>query len=74
VDFVLEGAGGRLVGIEVKASATLDKKDVRGLDDLAETTGKRFHRGILLYTGTEVIPFTRKVHALPISALWHVGL
>jgi hypothetical protein len=58
----------------VKASATLDKKDVRGLDDLAETTGKRFHRGILLYTGTEVIPFTRKVHALPISALWHVGL
>jgi len=73
VDFVLEGAGGRLVGIEVKASATLDKKDVRGLDDLAETTGKRFHRGILLYTGTEVIPFARNIHALPVNALWHVG-
>ncbi len=73
VDFVLEGAGGRLVGIEVKASATLDRRDFRGLDDLAQATGKRFHRGILLYTGSEVIPFARNLHALPVSALWYVG-
>jgi predicted AAA+ superfamily ATPase len=73
VDFVLEGAGGQLVGIEVKASATLDSKDVRGLEDLAETAGKRFHRGVVLYAGAEVVPFARNVHALPVSALWHVG-
>ena len=73
VDFVLEGAGGQLVGIEVKASATLDRRDFRGLDDLAQATSKRFHRGILLYTGSEVIPFAQNLHALPVSALWHVG-
>ncbi len=73
VDFVLEGSGGRLVGIEVKASATLARKDLRGLDDLAQATGNRFHRGILLYTGSNVIPFGANLHALPISALWHLG-
>ncbi len=70
VYFGLEGAGSQLVGIEVKASATLDRKDIRSLDNLAQATGKRFHRGILLYTGSEVIPFARNLDALPVSALW----
>ena len=70
---LVDGVGGQIVGIEVKATATLDRKDFRGLDDLAQATGQRFHRGILLYSGSEVIPFERSLHALPISALWYVG-
>ena len=73
VDFVLEDPAGRLVGIEVKASATLDAKDFRGLKELASAVGKVFVRGILLYSGEEVVPFGRDLHAMPLSALWRLG-
>jgi len=42
----------------------------KGLKYLQETVGKQFVRGIVLYTGSEVIPFGAQLHALPISSLW----
>ena len=71
VDIVLEDRSGRIVGIEVKASATLGTNDIKGLKALAELAGKRFHRGIVLYTGQDAIPFGSRIHALPVSSLWH---
>ena len=73
VDIVLEGAGVRIVGIEVKASATISAGDFKGLKALAEAVGDRFHRGVLLYTGAEALPFGKQMHALPVSALWRIG-
>ncbi|MBN1488556.1 MAG: ATP-binding protein [Phycisphaerae bacterium] len=74
VDFVLEAPGGKaIVGVEVKASATPGKSDFRGLRLLAEKLEGRFHRGILLYTGREAIPFGRNLFAVPVSALWRVA-
>jgi hypothetical protein len=35
--------------------------------------GTSDHRGIVLYTGTEVVPFGRTLHALPVDALWRWG-
>jgi hypothetical protein len=70
VDIVLEDSAGRLVGIEIKASSTLGGNDVRGLQSMADAVGKRWLRGVVLYTGTEVIPFAANLHALPISNLW----
>lgn len=70
VDIVLEDRSGRIVGIEVKASATLGTDDLKGMKALAELAGKRFHRGIVLYAGQDVIPFGARIHALPVSALW----
>ncbi len=70
VDFVLEDSSGRLVGIEVKASATVDKKDFRGLKIFAETVGSRFVRGILLYTGDVAVAFGDNLLAIPVSCLW----
>jgi uncharacterized protein len=70
VDIVLEDSAGRLVGIEIKASATLGGNDVRGLQSMAEAVGKRWIRGLVLYTGTEVIPFASNMHGVPISHLW----
>ena len=72
VDMVLENSNGIIVGIEVKASATIGAEDFKGLKTLAADTGKKFHRGILLYMGTETIPFSAKMHALPVSALWRM--
>ncbi len=73
VDLVLEARGGRLVGIEVKATESPAADDFRGLRLLAESTRKRFHRGVLLYTGAEILPFGPNLYAMPISTLWRLG-
>ncbi len=73
VDLVLEEKAGRIVGIEVKASATVSAQDFKGLRTLAEVVGKRFRRGVVLYTGSTAIPFGTHLHALPVGALWHLG-
>ena len=72
VDVVLEAPSGDLVGIEIKASATVKTGDFKGLRALAEATGKRFRRGILLYQGNETISFGPNLHAMPIDALWRI--
>jgi len=70
VDLVLEGPKGRLVGVEVKASASVDASDFTGLRALAALAGGAFHRGVLVYGGSEVIPFGENLHAVPASWLW----
>jgi hypothetical protein len=74
VDLVLEDPRGRLVAIEVKAAATLGAGDAAGIEAFAGLVGPRFHRGIVLYTGREVIPFAANIHALPLTALWQGAL
>lgn len=73
VDFVLEDAGGRLVGIEVKKSASPSARDFKGLHHFREAVGKRFLRGILLYTGSSSVAFGPNLHAVPVSALWRMS-
>ncbi len=70
VDIVLEETGGRMVGIEVKASSTLTGRDTRGLDALAKAAGKRWIRGVVLYTGTEIVPLAANIHAVPLPMIW----
>lgn len=70
VDLVLEDRTGRLVGVEVKAGATLGGSDVRGLQAMAHAVGERWVRGVVLYTGGEVIPFAANLHGLPLPLLW----
>ena len=70
VDIVLEDRRGRCVAIEVKATASIGLRDMKGIEAFASAAGRRFHRGVLLYTGREAVPFEANVHALPIAALW----
>jgi predicted AAA+ superfamily ATPase len=70
VDFVLEDRAGKVVGVEVKASATLGSQDARGLRELADTVGKHWSRGVILYGGRDVVPFASNLHGIPMSALW----
>lgn len=44
--------------------------DFKGLRALAEVAGRRFRRGIVLYTGAEIVPFGAGLFALPAEALW----
>ena len=73
VDLILEDAAGRIVGVEVKAAATIRSDDFKGLRALAGELGERFHRGVVLYTGTERIPFGEHLHALPVENLWRIS-
>lgn len=71
VDFILENRAGELVGIEVKASASVDAKDFKGLRHLQETETGLFRRGIVLYSGRELVPFGEKLFAVPLSLWWN---
>jgi len=70
VDFILENRVGQITGIEVKASATVDAKDFKGLRHLQETESAIFQRGIVLYAGREVVPFGQNLWAMPLSVWW----
>jgi predicted AAA+ superfamily ATPase len=59
-----------VVGIEVKASATVTAKDFRGLSRLAEDVGDRFAFGMVLYDHDRAVPFGDGLWALPLSSLW----
>lgn len=70
VDLVLEDARGRVVGIEVKKSASPRTDDFRGLRELAAAAGKKFVRGVVLYTGDTAVGFGPSMQAVPVSAIW----
>ena len=70
VDLVMEARDDAVVGIEVKSSATVRSGDFAGLRVLEEIAGNRFRRGIVLYTGTDVVSFGTKLVAAPVSMLW----
>ncbi len=70
---VLEHYDGRVVGIEVKASSIVSDSDVRHLRHLRAEAGDRFHRGVVPYTGTQVLSMGDRVVAAPIDSLWHSG-
>lgn len=72
VDFVLEDAAGKLVGIEVKKTASPSAGDFKGLRHLQEMTGRRFLRGILLHAGNASVAFGPNLLAVPVSALWEM--
>ncbi|PDT50475.1 AAA family ATPase [Sinorhizobium fredii] len=70
VDVVIEDRPGRIVGIEVKASATVKAEDFKGLRQLQEAVGDRFVRGLVLHDHDRVTPFGEKLLAAPLSILW----
>lgn len=69
---MLEDAPGRFVGIGVKLSASVTKKDFSRLEILAEETGNKFVRGLVLYIGDTAVAFGDNLTALPVSALWRM--
>lgn len=73
VDVVLETPDGRVIGVEVKAGATIRSEDLSGLRHLANHVGDRFVAGFVLYTGQQTLPFGSRIRALPMDALWRLA-
>ena len=70
VDFVIESPNGKTIGIEVKLDKTINEKDWANMLILQETIGSRFIRGIIIYTGNELIQTTRSIWAVPVWYLF----
>jgi predicted AAA+ superfamily ATPase len=70
VDIVLERDDGMIVGIEIKASATVKSGDFSGLRTLAEACKDQFAYGVVLYDSTDLVPFGDRLAAVPLSTLW----
>lgn len=70
VDIVIQRGATALAGVEVKAAATVNDADLRGLRKLKAATGKRFAAGALLYNGERCLSFGPGIYAMPLSALW----
>lgn len=73
VDFVIENGAGLITGVEVKAAATVQANDLRGLKKLAALSGGRFSAGIILYDGEMTLPVGERIWAVPLSTLWASG-
>lgn len=70
VDVVLETPDGRVAGVEVKAGATVRSEDFKGLRYLQEKAGPALVAGVVLYTGSDAVPFGEDLWAVPMSSLW----
>jgi uncharacterized protein len=69
VDFVLEDSLRQVIGVEVKAAATVMPQDFKGLRRLQMHAGEHFVSGIVLYDGQHALPFGDRLWAVPLSAL-----
>jgi len=73
VDFVIENSGGKIIGIEVKLDGTINEKDWANMNALYETVGNRFLKGIIIYTGNELMQLGRNIWAVPVNYLWETS-
>jgi uncharacterized protein len=71
IDFLIEGPGGSLVGIEVKSGSMVSKDDTKHMRWFKENIAKkRSFIGIVLYTGEHALPLGENFWAVPMQALW----
>lgn len=70
---MLETPDQRIVGIEIEASASLNQGDFDGLRELRRAAGRALKRGVVLYTGEQLLPFEDDLWAVPLGVLWAGG-
>ena len=70
VDLVLERSPGAIVGIEIKAAATVRPNDFKALARLKAAAGDQFACGILLHDGERILQTAPGLFAMPFKMLW----
>lgn len=71
VDLVLEDPTGRVAGIDIQTRVSVNEEDFRGLKALADIAGENFASGVILYPGQDVVPFGKRMFAVPFASLWN---
>jgi predicted AAA+ superfamily ATPase len=70
VDLTLEDRAGRVAAVEVKLAAGVGAHDLKGLAALRDALGDRFVRGVVAYTGSELIPMGDRIWAAPLGMMF----
>lgn len=70
VDVVLEDRAGRVAAVEVKLAASVASHDIKGLAALRDALGDHFVRGVVVYTGQEVMPMGDRIFAVPVGMMF----
>jgi len=70
VDIVLDSGSAGVVGVEVKAGATVRQSDFKGLKVLRQAAGRRFVAGLVCYDGEATLGFGEHLYAVPYRYLW----
>ena len=70
VDIVVESESGAVVGLEIRAAATVNVGDFRGLRKLSAASGHNFKLGLVLYDSENTVPFGENMFAAAISCVW----
>lgn len=70
VDLLVELPGGRVVGVEVKATSAPRLRDAVHLEWLRDELGPAFVAGCVLHTGPQSFRLADRVLAVPIATLW----
>jgi len=73
VDLLAEFGVGRVVAVEVKATAAPNRGDAARLEWIRDRLGERFLAGVVFHTGPSAFALTDQIAALPIAALWSAG-
>lgn len=70
IDIVLESHAGDIAAIEVKAAATVERRDYRVMERLREVRGDSFRAGVVVYAGARTTPLGDRIWAVPVCGLW----
>lgn len=71
VDFLIEREDQAILGVEVKSSSSIQKKDFKHLKWFQENLAKdKLFVGIVLYSGSRPLSFGHNLWAIPFGMLW----
>jgi predicted AAA+ superfamily ATPase len=70
VDVVLEDRAGRVAAVKVKLAGGVAPHDIKGLASLRDALGDHFVRGVVVYTGREVMPIGDRIFAVPVGMMF----
>lgn len=73
VDVVLEDRAGRVAAVEVKLAASVASHDIKGLASLRDALGDHFVRGVIMYTGQNIMPMGDRIYAVPVEVMSSVN-
>lgn len=70
IDLILESRAGDVAAVEVKAAATINRRDLRPIERLRDARGERFKAGVVLCTTGQTTPLGDRLWAVPLAGLW----
>jgi predicted AAA+ superfamily ATPase len=70
IDLVLESRSGEIAAIEVKAAASVNRRDLRPIETLRDARGERFKAGVVICATGQTTPLGDRLWAVPLAGLW----